>query len=289
MNVLITGAAGQLGSALLDTAPDNVKAMGLVHNDFDITDPACVNAVLEEHEPSVVVNTAAFTAVDKAENEEGLAMQVNAIGPAYLAESCLKLSIRLVQISTDYIFDGVVNHPYPIDALSNPRNVYGRSKLEGEKAVREKLGSAATVIRTGWLYAVNGNNFVNTMLQSMQQGNPLRVVYDQIGAPTWAKSLAEMCWVVVERTDAVGVWHWSDAGTASWYDFAVAIQEEALRSKLLVEEIPIEPVRTSDYPVPALRPSYSVLDCSHAERVLNIKRVHWRHNLRSMFEEKVRA
>ncbi|WP_257287522.1 dTDP-4-dehydrorhamnose reductase [Endozoicomonas sp. SESOKO2] len=314
MRVLITGCDGQLGYELQRAVPEGIELLCADRYRLDITSQVSVDAYFDAHEPEAVINAAAYTAVDKAETDSDSAFAVNTKGAAYLAEACSKHDIPMVQVSTDFVFDGSQSTPYKVTDKTNPVNVYGESKLQGEKQVLEILGNKAVVIRTAWVYSSHGNNFVKTMLNLMQEKEQLGIVFDQIGTPTSAKSLAQCCWQSLKKLQAssfqlpaltakdggnaenVGnnslpsfqlpaIFNWTDAGVASWYDFAVAIQEEALSLGILKKSIPVKPIPTSAYPTPAERPKYSVLDkqLTYSELVLPIE--HWRSALRSVLTE----
>jgi len=288
MKVLVTGANGQVGRALLRARPSDVEFVGLTHHELDIADDQVVAACLRQHRPGVIVNAAAYTAVDRAESEPDLAARVNAQGPANLAKMARSIGARLLQLSTDFVFDGLSSRPYQPDSAAHPLSVYGRTKLDGEHAVRALLPDRSVVLRTAWVYAPEGRNFVQTMLRLMRKNGAVRVVCDQIGSPTAARSVAEVLWRIIARNELTGTHHWSDAGVASWFDFAVAIAEEAFAVHLLPEEPTVTPIRTEEYPTPARRPAYSVLDkVSLAD--LGVDTVHWRKVLRSALGEIARA
>ena len=282
--VLITGANGQLGYELPRTAPDGYNCILTDKDELDITNAGAVNAFVADCKPDVIINSAAYTAVDKAEEDEVMAVAINETGARNLAQVSKDNGIKFIQTSTDFVFDGKACSPYLVDAATNPQGVYGQTKDDGDKAVVEVLGDDAFIIRTAWLYSAHGNNFVKTMLRLMSERDSLGVIADQIGTPTWANSLAEAIWKAIEL-DATGMHHWTDAGVASWYDFAVAIQEEGLHLGLLEETILINPLTTADYPTPASRPAYSVLDKTTTWRALEIDGEHWRGNLRKMLIE----
>ena len=281
--VMITGADGQLGFELRRTAPENSVLLALTRADLDITSRDSVFACITKEQPAVIINCAAYTAVDKAESEIEKAHAVNQTGPRYLAEAARQHNALLVHISTDFVFDGSQGRPYGIEDRPNPLSVYGKSKLAGENEVMSS-GAAAFIVRTAWLYSSHGNNFVKTMLRLMKERESIGVVTDQIGTPTWANSLARVIWQLIDR-NARGLFHWSDAGVANWYDFAVAIQEEALALGLLQKQISVKPISTTDYPLPAHRPGFSVLDKTAACRLIGCQPDHWRANLRQMLEE----
>jgi len=282
--VLIVGAGGQLGRELAATAPARVACVALPRDGLDIADAAAVADCLARIAPVQVINAAAYTAVDGAESEPEQAHRANALGPGNLARACAECGARLLHVSTDFVFDGRSPSPYAPDATAHPLGAYGRSKLAGEVAVREEL-PGALVLRSGWIYSRFGHNFVKTMLRLQASRDELAVVADQAGTPTWARSLALALWAAAERPALAGTYHWSDAGICSWYDFAVAIQEEALALGLLERCIPIRPIATAEYPTPARRPAYSVLDKRASWRDLALEAVHWRRQLRTMLAD----
>ena len=282
MKVIVTGAGGQLGQELARTVPPGVTLALLTSRDCDIGDAAAVAAMVVRERPQVIINAAAYTAVDKAESEIALATRVNARGPSFLAGAGTEF--RLIQVSTDFVFDGTRARAYRPEDAPNPLSVYGRTKLEGEAPVRSR-GARGLVLRTSWVYSAGGSNFVKTMLRLMATRPELRVVSDQIAAPTWARGLADALWRVVERPQLSGVHHWRDAGVASWYDFAVAIAEEAHALGMLSQAVTVLPIETRDYPTPARRPGFSLLDCTQTWRELDLLPPHWRVNLRKMLIE----
>ncbi len=228
MKVLITGAGGQVGRELVRAAPPQAEVRALDRNDLDIGDAVAVREVVGDFAPAVIINAAGYTAVDKAEQEHEVALRVNAEGPRLLAQAARGLNgCRMVHISTDYVFDGDSARAYRPGDAPHPLSVYGRSKLEGEQAVLAALGARAVVLRTSWVYGAHGRNFLHTMLRLMRERGAVRVVADQIGTPTATPPLAEALWQFAKRPGLAGVHHWTDAGVASWYDFAVAIAEEA--------------------------------------------------------------
>ncbi len=281
MKAVITGAGGQVGSALAATAPDGVTLVALGRKDLDLTDPVAVAALLQAERPDWVINCAAYTAVDRAEDDFAAAMGVNGKAVGDLAAACSASGTRLAHLSTDFVFAGDRTSPYLADDATDPCNAYGRSKLAGEQAALRAGG--ALVVRTAWVYAARGSNFVNTMLRLMGERDEVRVVDDQIGTPTHAKSLARTIWALV-RSAASGVWHVTDAGVASWYDFAQAIQDEALALGLLTRRAAVLPIPTSAYPTPARRPAFSVLDKRATWDRTGPAR-HWRHELADMLGE----
>jgi dTDP-4-dehydrorhamnose reductase len=280
MKAMITGSQGQLGQALTATAPEGTQVVALDRAALDLTDVAALRAKILAECPDLVMNAAAYTAVDKAEGDEATAFAVNSNAVATIAEALSETGGRLVHISTDFVFDGKSPTAYRPEDSRNPLSAYGRTKAAGE----DVAGDRALIVRTAWVYAAGGTNFVRTMLRLMREKDRLGVVADQIGAPTWAPDLARTLWGLAAQ-GATGIWHHSDAGVASWYDFAVAIQEEALAGGLLDRAIPIAPIATSAYPTPAARPAFSLLDSSATREALGDGYTHWRSNLRCMLIE----
>ena len=282
MRVLITGAAGQVGRALQAMAPAHAEIRAFTRQQLDISDAAAVREAVSAWAPAVIINAAAYTAVDQAESDARAAAAVNATGPCYLAEALRNLSgARLIQISTDYVFDGLGTEPHRPGDPTGPLSVYGRTKLSGERAVLDALGTRAVVLRTAWIYAAEGKNFVLTMLRLMSERGAVRVVADQRGSPTAAASIARALWRIVEREDIQGILHWTDGGTASWYEFACAIAEEALAAGLLPQAVQVTPINTAEYPTPARRPMNSVLEVHESAARLDLQPLPWRENLRT--------
>ena len=294
MKILVTGKNGQLGSELQKTCPSNVELICFGSKELDISNAEQVNELLITHSPDIVINAAAYTAVDKAETDTDTAYAVNEQGAANLANACKNIDAKLIHISTDFVFDGTSTMPYTASDATNPLGVYGASKLAGEQAINEILGSQATIVRTAWVYSVFGNNFVKTMLRLMAEKEQLGIVGDQVGTPTWAAGLANMLWALVAKASSeqvlntentATILNWTDAGVASWYDFAVAIQELAIEQGLLAKSIPISAIPAASYPTPAKRPAFSVLNKAQAEEISGVKIVHWRTQLKAMLTE----
>jgi dTDP-4-dehydrorhamnose reductase len=283
--VLITGATGQVGLELQATAPAGVEVVARSSRELDVTQPGLVQRELDRICPSVIINAAGFTRVDEAEREPAQAQKVNADGAGNVAQAAMRVSGRLIHLSTDFVFDGRQGRPYAPDDPPNPLGVYGRTKLAGERLVQERTAGAALIVRTAWVYAARGHNFVRTMLRLMREQPSLEVVGDQVGSPTWARGLARALWTAVARPDLRGILHWTDAGVASWYDFAVAIQEEALNLGLLKQPITIRSIPSHEYPTPAQRPQFSVLDKATGWAALGGASPHWRVNLRCMLRD----
>lgn len=280
MKVLITGARGQVGRALAATAPAKAMVLRAPAAELDITDASAVRALIVAEQPDIIFNAAAYTAVDRAESDEATALRVNGTAVGILAKTAAETGAKLVHISTDFVFDGARSSPYAPDDPTNPLNAYGRTKLAGEQAA----GPDALVVRTAWVYAAGAANFVQTMLRLMAERDEVHVVADQIGTPTYATSLAQALWGLA-LTGCHGIHHFTDSGAASWYDFAVAIQEEARERGLLHRKATVVPIATKDFPTPATRPSYSVLDKQATAAALGRNPPHWRDNLRAMLDE----
>jgi dTDP-4-dehydrorhamnose reductase len=283
MKILLTGANGQLGSELQATCPAHITLIPTDYTTLDITQPEHVKAALDAHQPDAIINAAAYTAVDKAESDADRAYAINHLAAATLAREAQRRGIYLLHVSTDFVFDGQQSTPYLPDANPQPLGVYGASKLAGDQAVQEYCPTAA-IVRTSWLYSAYGNNFVKTMLRLMAERESLGVVADQIGTPTWTRTLTDTIWSFIAQKPQ-GVFHCSDNGVASWYDFAIAIQEEAFAIGLLTKAIPVKPLRSEEYPTPARRPTYSVMDKRATENTLGYTLPHWRPRLRQMLAQ----
>ena len=282
MRVLITGANGQLGGALQKTAPDGVELNAIDIDDVDFTDDAMLRARLAVEAPDILINAAAYTAVDKAEEEQELAQAVNADAVGVMAQAMKEQGGKLVHVSTDFVFDGQSSQAYRPDDARAPISVYGRTKAAGEDHLQE----TDLLVRTAWVYEAGGANFVRTMIRLMKERDELSVVADQLGSPTWATGLAQIIWGLIAK-QAQGVFHHSDAGVASWYDFAVAISEEARACGLLDNAPTIRPIVTAQYPTAAARPAFSLLDCRATRELLGEPAIHWRDNLRAMLNEEM--
>lgn len=285
MKALIVGKNGQLATELRRGVPEGINAKAFGSDEMDLRDQAAVDKTISYYRPDVILNAAAYTAVDKAESDLENAFALNRDGVHHLAKIAKKTGARLIHVSTDFVFDGTKSSPYLPDDPTAPLGVYGQSKRAGEEVLLDVLANLATIVRTSWVYSAHGNNFVRTMLKLMQERDQLGVVSDQIGSPTWAHGLAELLWTLAASPASTGIWHWSDLGVASWYDFAVAIQDEALVQRLLLHSIPIRPMATKDYPTPAKRPAMSVLDTAAVRQKTGRAGQHWRKALRAMLAE----
>ena len=283
IKVMLTGKDGQLGKALVDKIPAGIKVVALGRQDLDLSNKeACHNAVLE-HRPDWVLNTGAYTAVDRAESEPELAMAVNAVAPEAFAQALGEVGGRLLQVSTDFVFNGTQAHPYHPDQPVDPICVYGVTKAEGERLVQKALPATHyCILRTSWVYGPVGNNFCLTMLRlhrlKSAQNETLNVVADQIGCPTSAWNLACACWSAINHGTS-GIHHFCDAGAASWYDFAIAIGDAGVAAGIIDQSAKVLPITSSEYPTPAKRPGYSLLDCTATRIALELEANHWQKEL----------
>jgi dTDP-4-dehydrorhamnose reductase len=284
VKVLVLGGGGQVASAVAAAAPAAYQTLVRSRSELDICDEKALVRTLADGGAGWVVNAAAYTAVDLAEDHAAQAVAVNDTAVGAMAAAALTTGCRLLHLSTDFVFDGESSRAYRPDDRTNPLSVYGVSKLGGERHVLN-ADAAGIVLRTSWVYAATGRNFVLTMLRLMREKERLNVVCDQIGAPTWAAGIAAAIWGLIEAGAPGGIYHWTDLGVASWYDFAVAIQEEALARGLLGRAVPIAAISSADYPTRARRPSFSVLDTESTRALIKTPAHHWRHNLRIMLDE----
>jgi dTDP-4-dehydrorhamnose reductase len=283
VKVLIFGAAGQVGRLLAETAPAAAQVVALDRSECDIGSRAAIEQAVGRTRPDLVFNAAAFTAVDAAETDAAAAFAINAVAPGVIATAARAAGARTIHISTDYVFDGYATRPYLPQDRPNPQSVYGQSKLAGEIAVRQADPQALTV-RSMWLHDAAGKNFLTTMLRLMRERDHLQVVSNQTGTPTSARSLALALWALAARGQT-GLLHYRDDGTASWYEFALAIQEQARSLGLLSTAIPVTPIASAHYPTPAPRPAYSVLDASETWQIIGASPPHWRANVQQTLEE----
>lgn len=276
MQILVTGSNGQLGSELkaLSQNFNEIQFLFTDIQELDICSKDSVNSFFETNSFDFVINCAAYTAVDKAEEEAEFAVMINSTAVEILAQACKKHNAVLIQISTDYVFDGLSQIPYVESDKPAPNSVYGHSKLAGEQAI-EKYANNAVIIRTSWLYSAYGGNFVKTMLRLASERDELGIVSDQIGSPTYAKDLAEAILQIVNSYTPNGIdyFHYSNEGICSWYEFAKAIFD------LKSINIRINPIETKDYPTPAARPAYSLLDKSKIKKIYNINIPNWKDSL----------
>ena len=287
MKILLTGAAGQLGRELKRSLACLGEVIACDRNQFDLSKPDALRAAVRANAPDVIVNAAAYTAVDKAETESELATAINAAAPGILAEEARRLGALLIHYSTDYVFDGTKPAPYTEDDPPAPLSAYGRSKRDGELAIAA-ADSRHLIFRTSWVFGLHGANFMNTMLRlgrrSCETGDelraPLRVVGDQFGAPTWSRHLADVTALVLARKDVPnGLYHLAAAGETSWHGYAETILSEAKRIGLMDTVPVVRRITSADFPLPAARPANSRLDCSRFQRDFDMALPDWRTGL----------
>ncbi len=294
--ILLVGAQGQVGQELAKTLaslPQLGSVVAVSRETLDLTDLAAIATLVASTNPSIIIDAAAYTAVDKAESEPELAYRINAEAPQALAQAAQKCGAALIHISTDYVFDGMAGSPRCETDATGPLGVYGQTKLAGEEAIRSTL-EAHIILRTAWVYGTQGKgNFLKTMLRLGQERESLSVVADQVGSPTWAQDIAEaIAQLSIQLNDRsrsnaaqlFGTYHYTNSGVASWYDFALAIFEEAQNLGIPLKVQAVKPIATADYPTPATRPSYSVLNCQKIARTLGHSAPHWKESLRAMMK-----
>lgn len=285
--ILLIGIAGQLGQELQYTLNSLGEVIGVSRQELDLSQPDSIRQAIATIKPNIIVNAAAYTAVDRAETEPELAKAINSVAPTMMAEEAQKLGATLVHISTDYVFDGRNYTPYTETDSPNPIGVYGKSKLIGEEGVRKNC-DRHIIFRTAWVYGARGHgNFVKTMLRLGKEREELKVVADQIGTPTWSYDLAEAIAQLLSSFTAkeelpLGTYHFTNSGVASWYDFAVAIFAEARQLGFPLKITRIIPITTAEYPTPAQRPAYSVLSKVKIAKILGNYPPYWRDSLKQM-------
>ncbi len=303
--ILLIGTNGQVGRELNNTLPRIGEVTALDRQRLDLTQPEEIRRAIRAFHPAFIVNAAAYTAVDKAESEETVARAINAEAPGVMAEEAKKIGAALIHYSTDYVFDGSKTTPYVEDDPPNPKNVYGRTKLEGERAIQAS-GARHLIFRTAWVYATEGRNFLLTILRLATQREEIRIVRDQIGAPTLNSEIARATTSILARIsgtdgglfslpDAGGIYHMTAGGETSWYDFTNAILEEAAKTPAAApwfaaatNSLPlitrrVIPITTDEYPTPARRPAYSVLSNARLNRTFSLQLPDWRKQLHSVF------
>ena len=281
MNILITGANGQLGNEMRVLSKENGQHAYFFTDvqELDICDEQAVHGFVKDNRIDVIVNCAAYTAVDKAEDNQGLCDKLNHVAPGYLAAAAEACGAALIQVSTDYVFDGTAHIPYTEECDPCPNSVYGTTKLEGEYEVLNHC-EKSVVIRTAWLYSTFGNNFVKTMIRLGKERDSLGVIFDQVGTPTYANDLAQAIFAIINKGIVRGVYHFSNEGVCSWYDFTVAIHRLAG-----ITSCKVKPLHTAEYPAKANRPAYSVLDKTKIKTTFGIEIPHWEESLQRCLEK----
>ena len=290
MKILLAGGSGQLAQELQPILLSSGEVIAVDRTRLDLSRPESIRQAMAEIQPDLVVNAGAYTAVDKAESEPELANAVNGIAPGILAEECEKLGASLIHFSTDYVFDGSHGSAYLETDSTNPLGTYGQSKLAGEEAIR-KAGNRHIIIRTAWVYGNGGQgNFVKTMLRLGKEREEIRVVADQIGSPTWTLDLSAATSQIIPLLgqEKFGTYHYTNSGVCSWYDFAIAIFEEAAQLGLPLKVQRVIPITTAEYPTPAKRPAFSVLSTVKISALLGTHPPHWRQGLRKMLAREVK-
>jgi dTDP-4-dehydrorhamnose reductase len=290
MKVLLTGAGGQLGQALIASAPEGIELVATSRQQLDLADHEACRGAVQQHQPDWVLNAGAYTAVDKAESEPELAHAVNAGAPEAFARALDQHGGRLLQISTDFVFNGTQGTPYQPEQARYPLGVYGASKAAGEAAVQTIFGGGGRglILRTSWVIGPVGRNFALTMLRLHRERDQLGVVADQVGCPTSTLNLAQACWQILQIAfdrELPAVMHWSDAGAASWYDVAVAVGQIGADLGLIDTPAAVQPITTADYPTPAERPAYSLLDCTATRAALDLNSEHWQQALKTVLQQ----
>lgn len=283
MKVLVLGKNGQLAKALAASVPANTELNCWGREELDLSLTDAIAPAIDELAPDVIINASAYTAVDKAESDIAAAYSLNVDAVAAVASFAAAAGIFFVHVSTDFVFDGTASRPYKPTDDCRPLGVYGDTKRQGEQAILAS-GAQSAIVRTAWVYRAGSANFMSTMLRLMAERDELGVVCDQIGTPTSADNLADVLWHIVDRKLA-GLWHYTDAGVASWYDFACAIYKQARRLSLLHRDVTIKPLLTAEYPTPATRPAFSVLDSSDLRQSLGLPAIHWQNALEQQLQK----
>ena len=292
MKVLITGSQGQLGKELLKNVPHDIEVIAADRKTFNLLDLKDCREFIFDNKPDWIINAAAYTAVDLAEDEEEKAILINGEAPTEIANALKKTGGKLLQISTDFVFDGKSSSPYKVDDEPNPINIYGKSKLLGENGIKNILqdNNQYIILRTSWVMGSEGNNFAKTMLRLLKLKDKISVVYDQIGCMTSSKYLSNICWLIIQKdlTKNINnqkILHWTDAGVASWFDIATEIGDLSLKFNLLKNPAKVLPILSENFPTKAKRPNFSLLDCSITKELLNIENNYWRFALSEILQE----
>lgn len=294
MKVILIGSTGQLGKEIINNSPKDIELITPSKNDLDLSKIKKCHDYILDTSPDWVINSGAYTNVDKAESDKELTLKVNALGPESVAKAIAKIGGKFLQISTDYVFDGKQNFPYKVDQKLSPSNFYGISKANCEKYLQNLLiqNNQLCIIRTSWLMSLYGKNFATNMLQLLNERDEIKVVYDQISSPTTTFSLANVIWHIIKLNDIYTknrelfpkIIHFSNNGIASWYDVAVAINEIGFRTGLIKKNCSILPIESKDYPTAAKRPNYSVLNTNETQKVLNFRNIHWLKAINKVFD-----
>ena len=292
MKVLITGSQGQLGKELLKNMPHDIEVIPSDRKTFNLLDLKDCREFIFDNKPDWIINAAAYTAVDLAEDEEDKAILINGEAPTEIANALKKTGGKLLQISSDFGFDGKSSIPYKVDDKTNPINIYGKSKLLAESGIKNILqdNNQYIILRTSWVMGSEGNNFAKTMLRLLKIKEKISVVYDQIGCMTSSKYLSNICWLIIQKDITKNInnqkiFNWTDAGVSSWFDIATAIGELSLKLNLLKKPAKVVPISSSNFPTKAKRPNFSLLDCSSTKELLKIENNYWRFSLLEILQE----
>ena len=292
MKVLITGSQGQLGKELLKNIPHDIEVIAADRKTFNLLDLKDCREFIFDNKPDWIINAAAYTAVDLAEDEEEKAILINGEAPTEIANALKKTGGKLLQISTDFVFDGKSSSPYKVDDEPNPINIYGKSKLLGENGIKNILqdNNQYIILRTSWIMGSEGNNFTKTMLRLLKIKEKVSVVYDQIGCMTSSKYLSNICWLIIQKDITKNInnqkiFHWTDAGVSSWFDIATEIGDLSFKLNLLKNPAKVLPISSDNFPTRAKRPNFSLLDCSITKEILNIENKYWRYSLLEILQE----
>lgn len=287
MKVLLTGSTGQLGQEIINSKPQFINLIAPKRNELDLKDSESCEKYIIDKKPDWVINCAAYTAVDNAEREIKLSKQINSYAPKAFTKGINRIKGNLLHISTNFVFDGEQNFPYLEDQITSPLNNYGYTKALGEKLIFDssEYRDNFIILRTSWVISSRGKNFVLKMLKLLKGKDSVNVIYDQIGVPTSAKELAKVCWRIIDikrHSNPPSILHWSDAGVTSWYDLTLAIGDLAMELGILDNVAKVYPIKTKEYPTPAKRPKYSLLDFENTSKILNLEPNHWRKNLKEI-------
>lgn len=288
MKILLTGANGQLGRCIQDRVSPEDNLLALESDQLDITDREKVISLVLKEQPKVIINAAAYTAVDKAENEAELAFKVNHLGIENLALAAREIDIPLIHISTDYVFDGTATTPYTEDFSTSPLSVYGQSKWLGEEVLRRSYDNHI-ILRTSWVFSEYGSNFVKTILRLSHDKDEINIISDQVGCPTYAGDIASAIFSIIKKIQAGnksrGTFHYCGDKPTTWHGFVNAIINESYAHKKLSRKTFVNAIKTEDYPLPAQRPKYSMLNCQKIQEVWNISQLSWRSAIKKVIEQ----
>ena len=290
MRILLTGGSGQVGQEIIKLKPKGIELINPSRKILDLSDYNACKRFVEYHKPDWIINCGAYTSVDGAEKEIELSSKVNSLAPKAFVEILNETNGNLLQLSTDYVFDGQQSFPYEVHQEKNPISQYGQSKALGEELIEKNIKNIenATILRTSWVISPRGKNFILTMLKLHAENEYIKVVSDQIGSPTSARELSKVCWKIIElkKTNKLPfILHWTDSGVASWFDIAEAVGEIGLNLGIIKKKAHVYPIKTYEYPTSAQRPKYSLLNVSETSKYLNIKPNYWRDNLINILTE----